>query len=337
MKNVYVVLGMARSGTSAIARGLKALGIDLGKHLIAGDAAWNAKGFWEDTDIVYSINRSVIAAQDYSWQNAMRTETYSQLVEFKGAAQHLLKQRMAATEHWGFKDPRTALILPFWKEVFQHLHLDDHYVIALRNPLASAYSYQKVTGVDIEEGLLLWLMHLIPAIDGTHGKKRVMVSYDFMLQNPRAQLERMRNKLHITLPRDEKEIDVYVNEFLDKNLTHHEYSDDNLKSHPAFGVAPMCLQVYSTLMKLTKDEMAFDSDEFTQTWQQIKNEFAAVHPIYCYIDTLLKRNKTLVREQRTMRRSLPWKLIYPLRKLDDMLRALRNKSRQRKKMAKVYE
>src|SRR5579862_2296745 len=189
MKNIYVVLGMARSGTSAIARGLQALGIELGAHLTRGDAAWNAKGFYEDTDIVYSINRSVLEALNYSWLSATQIEQQYQqsdaLNHLKTAATHLLQKRIGKSEHYGFKDPRTSLILPFWQSIFQQLELDDHYVIALRNPLASAYSYQKVSGVDIEEGLMLWLMHLIPAIDGTHGKKRVLVSYDLMLQNPR--------------------------------------------------------------------------------------------------------------------------------------------------------
>ena len=49
-KNVFIVLGVGRSGTSAIARGLKALGIDLGNMLRpAADA--NPKGFWEDAEI----------------------------------------------------------------------------------------------------------------------------------------------------------------------------------------------------------------------------------------------------------------------------------------------
>ena len=320
-------------------RGLKALGIDLGTRLTPANQAWNAKDFGEDTDIVYKVNRSVLAALDYSWQSATLIERQYQhstvLSELKIMATNLLTQRIANSEHWGFKDPRTALILPFWKDVFQHLRLNDRYVIALRNPLASAYSYQKVSGVDLEEGLLLWLMHLIPAIDGTDGKKRVMVSYDLMLQDPRKQLERIREKLAIPLPLDANEVDVYANEFIDKNLHHHEYSYDDLKTHAATMVAPMCLRVYSVLMKLAKDEIEFDTTEFNTEWQQIKAEFADIHPIYCYIDSLLKRNKTLVRENRIIRKSLPWKLIYPLRIVDDVLRALRRKLRKKRKFTKL--
>ena len=52
-KHAYIVLGMARSGTSAIARGLKALGIDLGQQLTPANHTWNPKGFFEDKELVY--------------------------------------------------------------------------------------------------------------------------------------------------------------------------------------------------------------------------------------------------------------------------------------------
>lgn len=45
-KRIVVVLGMHRSGTSAVARGLKALGVELGEHLMPPAANNNEKGFF---------------------------------------------------------------------------------------------------------------------------------------------------------------------------------------------------------------------------------------------------------------------------------------------------
>ena len=164
MKNVYVVIGMARSGTSAIARGLKALGVDLGDHLIPPDQAWNAKGFFEDTDIVYNVNRGVLAALNHAWTNTrdayQRNKNNPAVNEIKKTAAHLLRQRIANVNHWGFKDPRHPCCCHFERNFF--FIAFNRSRDCLTNPLASAYSYRKVTGVDIEEGLLLWLMHLIP-------------------------------------------------------------------------------------------------------------------------------------------------------------------------------
>ena len=148
-KNLYVVLGMARSGTSAIARGLKALGIDLGKTLTPGDAAWNPKGFWEDSDIVYKINRGILHALDHTGYSVIMVNNLNAdnaaLNNLRNYALELLQQRMSSTQYWGFKDPRTSKLLPFWQDVFHKLNLNEHYIIALRNPLASSYSYKRVT------------------------------------------------------------------------------------------------------------------------------------------------------------------------------------------------
>lgn len=47
---LIVVLGMHRSGTSAITRGLQVLGVELGDQLMPGAVGDNEKGYWEDSD-----------------------------------------------------------------------------------------------------------------------------------------------------------------------------------------------------------------------------------------------------------------------------------------------
>lgn len=65
-KTVIIVLGMHRSGTSAITRSLKALGIDLGNNLMAESERNNPKGFWEDVDI-NNLNIDLLNALGYDW------------------------------------------------------------------------------------------------------------------------------------------------------------------------------------------------------------------------------------------------------------------------------
>ena len=47
-----VVLGVGRSGTSAITRGLGALGVELGDKLRSATVLKNPTGFYEDTDLL---------------------------------------------------------------------------------------------------------------------------------------------------------------------------------------------------------------------------------------------------------------------------------------------
>ena len=57
------VLGMHRSGTSALTRSLLTLGVDLGGHLMEPMPEINAKGFWEDMDI-YQLDEEMLRAVD---------------------------------------------------------------------------------------------------------------------------------------------------------------------------------------------------------------------------------------------------------------------------------
>ena len=109
-KRVFVVLGMSRSGTSAIARSMSAMGIDLGQKLIAANEI-NPKGFFEDEEILYDVNRGVANLLDNPWISTdlfarQPLEANKQLCEYKKHALKLLKSRFSSTNNWGFKDPR---------------------------------------------------------------------------------------------------------------------------------------------------------------------------------------------------------------------------------------
>lgn len=339
-KNVYAVIGMARSGTSAIARGMQALGIELGENLEAPNALWNPKGFFEDVDIVFKINRAVLFALNYTWMSVNLVDKLCKdnenLVGIKKLAIDLLKERIKHTNHWGFKDPRTAKLLPFWQEIFQSLSLKDHYIIVLRNPLSCAASYKRVSGVDIEVGLMLWLMHLLPAIDGSNGKPRIMVSYERMLKNPHGELNRIKTFFNLDDLTNPLEVDKYAKEFLDKKLHHFDYEEADLITNPACQIAPICATMYNLFSQLARDEITFQSEAFLSAWQSIKIEFEKQYPIYCYMDTILKKNKQYERQLRTIHRSLPWKLFYPLRLIDDALRKRRRKLREERRLVKSY-
>jgi len=65
-KSIVVVLGMHRSGTSAITRGLQVMGVNLGNQLMPPVAGNNEKGFFEDT-AVSSINSELLGAMGQDW------------------------------------------------------------------------------------------------------------------------------------------------------------------------------------------------------------------------------------------------------------------------------
>lgn len=331
-KNIYIVLGLPRSGTSAITRALRALGIDLDGNLQPARDI-NPKGFWEDIDIMYGINRTathingdkIITAQ----QLAEETPVGDELRALQVTAEKLLRKRMSDTSEWGFKDVRTGEMLPFWQSVFAKISLKENYIIALRHPLARAHSNKKFNHHDIECGLISWLDYLVRVIDQTQGKNRVVISYELMLQQPKQQLEHMREALGINLLPDEFAISTYTEQFLDKELRHYDFTQEDLAREPVMMVSPLCAQVYDLLFRVASGELSLREEAFTRAWQQIKIAYQQIAPMHQYINALLADEKKSQRQMKRIQKSLPWKLMYPLRLVDDFFRKRRTEKREK--------
>ena len=336
-KRVVMVLGMARCGTSTIARGLSAIGVDLGDKLLRPDQR-NPTGFFEDTDVTFKINRGLLRTLNYPWichdlAERMQRHDDHVLNEFKDYALHLVQERLAGNDCWGFKDTNTTVFLPFWQSVLSAAGVEDNYVIALRNPLGCAYSNIKHSNLTLEAGLLEWLKNMMLAVNGSRGKKCVVVSYDLLLNDPLRELLRMRHYLEVDTA-SQNELDAYASKFVDKKLHHHAYTDNDLINDPAMAAVPLCLPVYQLLKEVASDALSLTDDAFLTAWLPLKKEFEHRYPVYEYVNSLRKENLQLERKIRTIRKSLPWKLLYPVRVLSTIWHS---KKRHRKYSQNTYE
>lgn len=339
-KQIFMMLGMPRSGTSAITRSLKALGIDLGSKLLPADDR-NEKGFYEDGEVLYQINRGVSAVMKYRWMDlSMDDKQIDQiplLRDYKHYAMGIVCEHLASFASWGFKDPRTLTIFPFWQSVIKAVNAQERYVLVVRHPLAAANSVAKFANTDVKSGLLLWVKFIYHALAATENKMRVVVSYEMMMKNPRLQLERMRNRLDISFIPDEAAVREYADEFLDDKLRHYEFSDQEWISHPDVKVAPLCVKLYDLMTKLAADEIRFDTAAYQSAWDTVKLEWEKTVFLHEYIDSLQKENKELERKIRGIRKSIVWKIFYPLTMAENKLRDWRRRSRERRRLAILYE
>lgn len=145
-EQMLCVLGMHRSGTSCLTGSLQEAGLSLGDcH------TWNPhnlKGNRENQDIV-DINDRILADNNGAWDQppvqAVWTQTHREQVRqlFQTYAEHPL---------FGFKDPRTLLVLDGWKTLFP----DMRYIGIFRHPNAVAQSLHNRSGMPREQGLELW-------------------------------------------------------------------------------------------------------------------------------------------------------------------------------------
>ena len=113
-KKVIIVLGMHRSGTSAVTRGLKALGVELGDNLMPPVANNNETGFWEDLDL-NSLNEEILALVGSNWNSPCLIEpdelTGQSFSSLRLRAIDLLKRKIGKSDRFGIKNPRMCKTL----------------------------------------------------------------------------------------------------------------------------------------------------------------------------------------------------------------------------------
>jgi hypothetical protein len=200
-RQVVVVLGMPRSGTSLLANLIQVMGVNLGNNLVKANED-NPEGYWENEDIsrmqkefielgikVGGADRSLLAVPPGYWDRPEFDESKRQLRD-------LVAQQIAQSPGlWGFKDSRTTRILPIWKEVFEELGLEPTYLLALRNPLAVAASMAKLWETSPGLAQLMWLTHNVDDLAGTGRQLRLVVDYDRWFTHPNEQLAALASAL----------------------------------------------------------------------------------------------------------------------------------------------
>ena len=258
-KKIIVVLGMHRSGTSVITRGLQVLGVDLGKRLLAAEQGINDKGFWEDMDIT-AFDVDLLDALGHDWHSY----TPVQAIEFQGPvigafklrAVQLMREKLADTDVLGLKDPRMVRLMPFWQDVFEHLGVAVNYVIACRNPMSVVRSLAKRNKFPLEKSYLLWFEHMLLAMKYTMNARRVFVDYDLMLREPALQLTRIAHSISMPLVESGPAFVEYENEFLEQSLRRNNFAEEDLRLDPA---APVhTLELNSLLSALCAERIDDD-------------------------------------------------------------------------------
>jgi hypothetical protein len=195
-----VVLGMHRSGTSALMGVLDRLGLYAGtdEELWGGDA-YNPLGYWEHR-AVYALHEELLAARGRSWKDLLGFDLAAipreELQPFASRAA-ALAERFGRTGPWAIKDPRLCFLLPLW------LPLLDNPVCVLiyRDPLAVARSLHHRDHLPLAVGLALWEQHNLAMLSVSRGLPRVIVSHRELLRDPAATARRLvRTLLDLGVP-----------------------------------------------------------------------------------------------------------------------------------------
>jgi hypothetical protein len=284
-----VVVGVGRSGTSAITRALQSLGVALGDDLRPGRGK-NPTGFFEDQALASITNRlkKALGIRGPSVQllDSKRWEAPA-IRGLQAEAVTTIERRFGRHRVWGFKHGRTLRLLPFWSEVFRALDMDVRYVVAIRNPLSIARSRARLDRRRGQQGKsdLEWLVTAVPYFRMLRERPFVVVDYDLVMADPVPQLERMAAALELPLtPETGVAMRAYAEEFLQPGLRHSQFSDLELARDPL--VNPLTQEAYRWLHGLATDRISHRSPELWEGWERIERALADLGPILLYIDRL---------------------------------------------------
>lgn len=294
---LIVVLGMHRSGTSAIARGLKVLGVELGDKTMPPVEGNNAKGFYEDIDL-NALNIEMLNTIESDWHHVAAFDSIdAEILRKKGHFLHaaeLLRQKVSSATVFGFKDPRVAKLLPFWKGVISHCQLDVSYVLAVRNPLSVVKSLAKRDSIEAEQAYLMWLAHVLTSLTGSAGAMRVLVDYDRLMQSPDHELNRMAK--HLDLEIDPTELQSYKTEFLDQKLRHTVYELNDLLLDDT--CPPIVREIYAALLDVASDKAKIDDAELQKKVVRWSDEFERLKSPLLLIDRLITQKQSVAERDR---------------------------------------
>lgn len=166
-KKLLVVLGMHRSGTSAVMSALASLGAALGDDLLPAGKD-NPKGFFEDKAI-NDLNIEMLETIGQHWFSlSLVTDAHVEHLIAAGylrRAKLLLLEKMQGHTIFGFKDPRVSKLFKFWLRVFSELDVETNYVLCLRHPLSVAKSLQQRNKTPLYKGYMLWLSYNFALIE----------------------------------------------------------------------------------------------------------------------------------------------------------------------------
>jgi len=254
---------MHRSGTSAISRIINFLGVYLGKpDELYGQRYDNLEGFWERKDIVDfhdELLRLICLRWDTSLPLSEKWMLSEPIAENRKRLKEIIDNAFCNQKTWAWKDPRTCITLPLWKELLAELNIHLSVVLIIRNPADVAISLAKRNGFSFDKSYGIWLNYNLSALKVLSDQQPLIISYDHLLDTPQQQLSRLSEQLSIPFPSEDENDSSELIGLLRHDLRHSYSAIDDLREAPQ-----MVADLYHLLIGAAEDKIATDIDFFNK-------------------------------------------------------------------------
>ena len=222
-KQIILVVGMHRSGTSGLTGILRKFGADIPLSPTTRINADNPKGHWEHTEL-NRINDDVLRQFGMTWAaaGAIHTQKISntnrtQIIQF---LQRTISE--SSNNILAFKDPRFCLTLSVWLEAIESLGHTPCIVFSYRSPDAVASSIQKRNGLGYERGLYLWLEYNLRALVSLQNRNSLKLAFPEWMNSAQDLFEGMSDTFNIDWNQSWEDCAESANEFVDFDLVNNQ-------------------------------------------------------------------------------------------------------------------
>jgi hypothetical protein len=291
-----IVLGMHRSGTSALAGALSMLGINPGEHLMPAHADTNPKGFWEHNEIV-KVHNLLFEKLGSNWADISalpnRWWKRPEVLSLKSKLRDIVQHEFAESSLWLLKDPRLCRFLPMWLDILNELGVQPYFVICLRNPSEVVASLNKRDGMIKEEAYLLWLKYVLESERWSREYPRTVVTYTNILKNWRSVSSSLEKALDINLKGEDPTVVQNIDEFLEPGLRHHVASVYTLSKGE---IPALALKVYELMISTHIGDL---EESLSDIYRQVDEKCDLVSP-------WITRNRALEKENMDLKQQNSW-------------------------------
>lgn len=205
-----------------MAGALTLLGAAAPRTLMA-PAADNPRGFWE-SHVVMVLNDVLLAEAGSSWSDWRRLRRTPDL---EGACDRIVRtmaDEFGDAETIVLKDPRMCRLFPAWREALEQAGYRPLIVTPLRTPSEVAASLQARNPVSREQGLRLWLRHVLDAEFASRGLPRHFMRWSAFMTDWRTEVAMINSRLGTTLAPAAGDDGAGIDAFLTPDL--HRQRDD---------------------------------------------------------------------------------------------------------------
>lgn len=270
-KTALIVIGMHRSGTSATTGALQCLGVQLGRKLYAGHQNVNAKGYFEHSDIA-DTNEEALQAIGSSWDDLLfREENWWRqdcLKPYTKQIRQCIQRDFSSSPLWAIKDPRVSRLLPWWLDMLAAEQVSPHFLFVVRSPADVFRSLERRDGFSREKAYLLWTLHYLEAERWSRQFPRTFMDFDRFLEAPLDGFARVEKALDLVFPVPLSQASACLEQFLSRDMRHHQEADIQLASTPILDLAH---DLHKHMLHLVeKGSVALDVRSLDTLWQRME-------------------------------------------------------------------